>query len=178
MKTLIIYIHLFVLVTTKSFCQLNRDSTLILQSDDYSNNKNRSSNTLIYPVIEKKGNDTSKISLFRGTYEEAINLADLYFQKNKYEISAAYFEIAFKNNNNRGKVKDRYKAACAYAALKNNDSAFAQLFKIVKGTPYYDIPKLENEVFFLPLKPDKRWKELISYVEENIKKITEGENKN
>jgi tetratricopeptide (TPR) repeat protein len=180
MKALFIFISLLMSFVLNTVCQTKKDSTLVLQSDDYSNSKHKdiSTNTMIYPITEREGHDTAKISSFKGSYEEAIKLAELYFQKSKYEIAVAYYQTAFKSNKDLGKVKDRYKAACAYAALKNNDSAFAHLFKIVKGTRYYDIPKLENEFFFLQLKKDKRWKELIILMEENIKKITEEANPN
>lgn len=110
-------------------------------------------------------------STFSQDMKEYLRLtfrADSLYKEKKYKDAVIIYYQAFQTINDQGKVKDRYSAAICWALLKNADSAFSQLTRIVvkgKYSAYFQITQDEN---LKTLHQDPRWEPLLKKVEENV----------
>ncbi|MGG9960466.1 tetratricopeptide repeat protein [Ferruginibacter sp. SUN106] len=110
-------------------------------------------------------------------YSAFIQKADISYNNKQYLEAANYYSKAFNANSNMGKVKDRLKSASCWALLNNNDSAFYQLYRIAKKSPYTDYEELQANKSFTSLHNDKRWNDIISIMQ-NRKQEIEDQIKN
>jgi hypothetical protein len=122
---------------------------------------------LVFFAVISKSQDVSV------NYTKSISKADSEFIKENYKVAAELYEKTFVENNNMGMVRDRIKVACCYSLLKNNDSAFFHLNRVVKFGHYYDYNKLLNEKKFINLHEDERWLNLISQMKMQDEKMLE-----
>lgn len=150
---------------------IKKKDTTVIVTDNFSNSKKNANTHKSYTMTV----DTN-LRPVNLKYDELSALATAYFDNNNYSKASQLFEKAILENKGLGKIKDRFKLACCYAKLGNSDSAFVQLFRIVKSTKYYDIRSLENDVLLKALHADERWKQVIKIVEENLEKFNEETN--
>lgn len=110
-------------------------------------------------------------------YFESIDKAMNSFIKKEYKKSGQFFSAAFKSNGGKAYMDDRYNAARSWALAGIKDSAFVQLFKVVKLYDYLDYPQISKEPAFIALYNDKRWTEIEERVKLNISKSDGNLNK-
>jgi hypothetical protein len=103
-------------------------------------------------------------------YNELITTANTLFENKKYEESGKMFLKAFESNFDMGYVKDRYKAACAWALAKNKENAFFQIERIVKYGNYTDLSEITNDKDLISLHSEKQWIIILDLIKKNIKK--------
>ena len=103
-------------------------------------------------------------------YFESIDKATSSYQRKEYKKSAQFYSTAFKSNGGKAYLEDRYNAARSWTLAGMKDSAFVQLFKVVKLYDYINYLQISNEADFTPLQSDKRWTEIIDLVKQNISK--------
>jgi hypothetical protein len=106
-------------------------------------------------------------------YDGITAIGDSLYQRKSFADAVLLYNAAFLLNNDKGKVKHRYKTACAWVNLGNTDSAFNQLYRLVKVGKYNNIYEISNDRCFQPLHQDKRWEPLMDAVEENSRQIQE-----
>lgn len=106
-------------------------------------------------------------------YSKSIVEADSQYQKENFKVASQLYEKAFAENNNMGMVRDRIKTACCYSMLKNNDSAFFHLRRIVEYGFYYEYDRLLAEKKLDNLHDDPRWAELIKLMKSKMETIRE-----
>lgn len=153
-----------------------KDSIKILPDDIYSNfSKDTYSRTNSNSFIISKNIDSIKIISFG--YNELINAGDKFYKKKDFLNAANYYVLAIKNNNGLGKIDDRLKTACCFSMLKNNDSAFLQLFRIVTNGHYINLAEISSFEYLKPLYQDKRWQEIIGLINKNRNELLEKLNK-
>src|ERR1700739_1073388 len=68
-----------------------------------------------------------------------------YYYAKDYKKSAITYSLAFKANDGKGTVEDRYNAACSWALANYPDSAFFQLNKIVSKGHMSDCSRIIND---------------------------------
>jgi hypothetical protein len=93
--------------------------------------------------------------------------ADSLFKIKEYSRAALTYSKAFESFDGRGKIKDRYSAACCWALSNNSDSAFSQLYKIATKGRYSNFGKALGESSFVILHNDQRWTPLIELMKKN-----------
>lgn len=96
--------------------------------------------------------------------------ADSFFYKKSFIEASKMYVIAFKNNNDQGKVRHRYNLACCYAALNAVDKSFEQLYRIAQKGNYYNYIEIRADQYFIPLQKDERWQPLMKIIEDNSRK--------
>lgn len=106
-------------------------------------------------------------------YNAAILKADSQYVKENYRAAVNLYAATFAENNNLGKVRDRFKAACCYSMLQLSDSAFYQLKRIVVNGHYVAYNQFLNEKKLDFLHADSRWQPLIDRMKSDEKKILE-----
>lgn len=94
-------------------------------------------------------------------YDKNIQIGDSLYQAGQFKEASQYYSIAFKANNWKGLLPDRFKAAKSWSQSNNRDSAFYNLFLLVDKANYADFTALEQEKAFNNLKKDQRWKVLV-----------------
>lgn len=153
-----------------------QDTTQVIKNDTY---YNFSTNTKGPRDFELRDRETGKI-LFKRTitgdscsscYAPLAGIADTFFLKKQYAAAISVYSLAFKLNNNLGRVRHRFNVAEAHAALGQRDSAFAELKRVVTGGKYYNPYHLEGSESLKPLQSDPRWKPLIDEVKANLKEV-------
>jgi len=107
-------------------------------------------------------------------YTETVNKADSFFKSKEYITAASMYSNAFKANAGRGKIKDRYNAACCWALIGNPDSAFFQLYRIAIQGKYTNYEEFLKEPAFSSLHKDKRWEPLIAIMVKARKDIEDS----
>lgn len=117
-----------------------------------------------YPNITYRMPVEAGAVAFSKTYESDTQAAGAALRKKEYATAAQLYEKAFADNNGLGILEHRYKAACAFAALGNNDKAFEELKRVSKSGHFYNIDELESEKLLKPLHIDQRWEEVTSMV--------------
>jgi hypothetical protein len=100
-------------------------------------------------------------------YYNQTKKADSLFKLKDYKNSAIAFSSAFKVNGGKGLLEDRYKAACAWAMIKNADSAFFQLYRITDKLYFNDYNRVVKEEYFKNLYNDVRWEKLLDQIKIN-----------
>ena len=98
--------------------------------------------------------------------KEAWNL----YEAKKYRQSAEKYSEAFVTLGGKGNVSDRYNAACAWALVKEIDSAFVQLFIIAEKGNFTNYGYLKTDTDFDNLHSDQRWSEILNIVKANKEK--------
>lgn len=126
-----------------------------------------------------------QMACYRQKVSTAGNLYDssqynLYEGKVKYKQSADVYEEAFICINGRAYPNDRYNAACSYALSGNKKKALHHLFKLAENPHirYADSYKLTTDPDLVSLYNKKRWKELLSLVEQNKAEKEKGMERN
>lgn len=156
--------------------------TTVLPTDIYSNFEQRPRAGKSYLVLKS---ETGKI-IFEDTiengqciscYERLTEKADSFYSKMKLNEAAILYTSAFKLNNDKGKIKHRYKAACSWTILNNKENAFAELKRIVFVGKYSNYYQINSDDCFKPLHNDSRWKEIVEGVKKNLKEAEEKLNK-
>lgn len=94
-------------------------------------------------------------------YDKLAEQADKFFFKKEYKKAVELYQTAIKTNNDQARVKHRYRLASAWTALSMPDSAFIQLYRIVEKGNFSEISLLENDIDFISLHKDTRWKTLL-----------------
>jgi len=167
----------------KSEGQLNNKlkTDTVLNTDDYSIIKKNAINSptgtsVIWKktgeVIYQGKKDSLPFSIL-AIYNELSTRADGFFKEKKYSSAVSLYHAAFTINNDLGKVKHRYNAACCYSMLDNTAAAFTELFKLAKKGKYYNYLEISTEDRFDRLQSDSQWKELLSIVRENAETMKE-----
>jgi hypothetical protein len=110
-------------------------------------------------------------------YKKQIQLADSLFSQQQYGPAASAYSIAFRQNNNKGLVEDRYHAATGYALSNNADSAFYNLFRLAGKAGWNNYDKLITDSNLVSLHNDTRWGRLVNKVRSN-KAETDVQSKN
>ena len=112
-------------------------------------------------------------SPFNSEYPELIKKANAFYDGKEYRQSAETYSSAFASNGNKGRVNDRYNAACSWALAGNIDSAFSQLIRIANAH-YTDYNHLTTDPDLESLHTDARWKDVCSQVKQNKEKDEAG----
>lgn len=166
------FLSLFILgISTSIYGQRNKNDTTVIVTDDFSNSVTKHSSYKTFTITVDTNYNPVNLK-----YDKTAGLATDFFGNGNYLKATELYEKAIAENKGLGKIKDRFKLACCYAKLGNNDSAFVNLFRIVKSSKYYDIRGLETEVLLKSLHKDERWKQVIIIVEENLNKLNEDTN--
>ena len=81
------------------------------------------------------------------------------------------YSKAFQTLDGKGKINDRYKAACSWAKADYPDSAFFNLDRIANklDSSAFEFMKIEKDL--KSLHPDKRWFQLLEKAKENQKEL-------
>lgn len=170
---------IFIIFFAKSNCQVIKDKNLILENDIYNNfNNPKVSYALPFRITDKISNKivfekTFKGNLCKECYEDLINIAEKYKEKNRIEDAIGIYKVAFRLNGNLGKVKDRYNAAICFIKVGEKDSAFTQLTKIANGGKYNNLDEINSEKDFKELHNDARWIAIIDRIKKNIQEFTD-----
>lgn len=98
-------------------------------------------------------------------YSEFVKDALKLYANKEYLKSGLKYSDAFKKFNKDVIITDRYIAACSWALANNKDSAFNQLFKLVKGSNFIFEDYVTTNPDLIVLHSDKRWKEVIEIIE-------------
>ena len=109
-------------------------------------------------------------------YIQNISRADSLFKAKNYKEAAMQYSLAFKLNNDQGKVRDGYFAASCWARANSSDSSFYQLDRIVKKGKYANYYQLTSDTNFKGLHKDKRWAQLLKDMEINMEEQSEKAN--
>jgi hypothetical protein len=101
-------------------------------------------------------------------YNLLVNEAGEFYDTKEYQKSVNKYKEAFEQR--EPKLNDRYNAACSFALTKDVESAFGQLFILIKGTSRWNkndwvLRDSDLEI----LHKDKRWNEITSIIKANIK---------
>ena len=160
--------------------KIDTTETKVLPTDIHSNfdQRPRTGNSKSYLVLK---NEAGKI-IFEDTiengeciscYEKLTEQADSFYSKKKLNEAVSLYSSAFKLNNDKGKIKHRYKAACSWTLLNNKDNAFAELKRIVFVGKYSNYHQINSDDCFKPLHNDSRWQEILEGVKRNMKEVGE-----
>lgn len=103
-------------------------------------------------------------------YLTFVYTADSLYKIKEYKKSAISYSEAFRTNEWKGQVQDRYNAACTWALTNNPDSAFFQLNKIFTKGNYIDYEHLITDKDLSLLHNDIRWKTLLEIITQNKEK--------
>lgn len=100
-------------------------------------------------------------------YDSIAKIANRHYDNLDYKLAVIEFENAFNIFGGKGLPWDRYKAAKAYTQLKNNDSAFFNLFRLAEKTDFLSCENLKGEKEFVFLHNDERWNKLLNILNPN-----------
>ena len=114
---------------------------------------------------------------FPKEYSKFITKADSLYALKEYGKSTSEYTKAFKSNNWKGSVNDRYKASCTWALSKVADSAFYHLNVIATKGNYMKYEHLIKDSDLIYLHNDKRWDLILKLVKGNKDKFEINLNK-
>ena len=100
-------------------------------------------------------------------YTKQVQTADSLFRLHDYNQAASVYSDAFKLNNNKGLVDDRYNAARCFALAGNKESAFYNLFRIAERAAWNKYDVLMGDTNLSSLHNDERWNKLVNKVRSN-----------
>jgi hypothetical protein len=100
-------------------------------------------------------------------YMDNITKAEQLHQAKDYKNSAFAYSTAFKNNDWKGTLDDRWNASCSWALAKYPDSAFFNLFRLAYIAKYTDVTRLKTDSNLNFLHVDNRWQTLLGVVQKN-----------
>jgi len=110
-------------------------------------------------------------------YFDFVKKAESFYAAKQYKESALEYENAFASFGDKGRLTDRYNAACSYALVGIPDSAFKHLYRIAEKGDYNNLEHLKADADLVSLHTDKRWEPLVAIVKANKDKAEEGLNK-
>lgn len=96
-------------------------------------------------------------------YSEHIKRAESFYNSGEYEKSAYAYSSAFKSNDWKGLLQDRYNAACSWAMAKKPDSSFFNLNRISDFLYIID-KRFQSDPDLTSLHEDKRWQTLLKKI--------------
>jgi hypothetical protein len=100
-------------------------------------------------------------------YMQQVERAMAYYENKEYLKAATVFDSLFAFTNGSGLVYDKYNAACCWALSGNADKAFGYLNNICSEDAYADTTQMLNDPDLDLLHADKRWRGLVSKVQQN-----------
>lgn len=100
-------------------------------------------------------------------YSDLIRKADSLYNAKEYKNSAFTFSNAFKANNWKATINERYNAACSWALANYLDSAFYNLKYITTLMNYANYGHIKSDPDFKSLYNDTRWKSLLEAIKAN-----------
>jgi hypothetical protein len=105
-------------------------------------------------------------------YASKIRNADSLVKLREYKGAAKEYSKAFEAMGWKGKLLDRYNAACCWALAGVSDSAFYQLYKIASfdNMPYKNYEHITTDADLSTLRTDSRWQPLIDIIRKNKEK--------
>ncbi|HEX8331257.1 MAG TPA: hypothetical protein VF622_01475 [Segetibacter sp.] len=105
-------------------------------------------------------------------YSNKIKNADSLIKLKDYKGAAREYSKAFEAMAWKGKLLDRYNAACCWALAGVSDSAFFQLYKMAtfENMPYKNYDHITTDSDLLSLHNDKRWQPLLEMIRKNKEK--------
>lgn len=101
-------------------------------------------------------------------YHTLVRIADSLYWAKDYHNSALKYSEAFKTKGWRAYSDDRYKAASSWTLAKIPDSAFYQLERLIIYARFTDSNRLLKDPDFNSLHTDKRWKQMLDRMKQNI----------
>ncbi len=155
------------------------DTAIVLKTDEYNNFKANKQATQYTGTIALDSAENQRLlsqgktTMVSFNYMELTGKADSLYKMGACAAAANLYTTAFKKNNDRGQVKHRYNAACCYARLKQNDSAFFQLYRIAEKGNYYNYNEIEADKCFDNLHADSKWQPLIRIIKNNAGKVAD-----
>jgi hypothetical protein len=106
----------------------------------------------------------------REKYSDLIQTALNLYESKDYLKSGEKYSEAFIKLGGKGKVNDRYNAACSWALANQPDSAFVQLFKIAEKGNYTNYGHITTDSDLNSLHTDQRWGNVIGIIKANKEK--------
>ncbi|MGZ2370431.1 alpha/beta fold hydrolase [Ancylomarina sp. YFZ004] len=100
-------------------------------------------------------------------YSDLVKKADSLYRAKDFQNSAFIYSNAFKANDWKGLLNDRYNAACSWALANNADSAFSNLNYITNSLNYSNYEHIKGDPDLKLLHIDNRWKQLLAAVKAN-----------
>ena len=100
-------------------------------------------------------------------YSDLVRKADSLYRAKDFQNSAFIYSNAFKANDWKGALNDRYNAACSWALANNADSAFSNLNYITNSLNYSNYEHIKSDPDLKLLHIDNRWKQLLAAVKAN-----------
>jgi len=101
------------------------------------------------------------------TYSLLVRKGDSLYNTKDFEKAAITYSNAFKANNWKATVNERYNAACSWALANNIDSAFFNLNYITSKMNYTNYGHIKGDPDLKSLYNDKRWNLLLASVKAN-----------
>ncbi len=104
-------------------------------------------------------------------YKVFAKRADSLYKQKNYKESALMYSKAFQTLDGKGKINDRYKAACSWAKADYPDSAFFNLDRIATklDSGAFEFMKIEKDL--RSLYSDKRWGQFLEKAKANQKEF-------
>lgn len=100
-------------------------------------------------------------------YIELIKKADSLYTIRDYKNSSFCYSLAFKQNNGKGYVNDRYNAARSWAMAGYKDSAFENLNRITINGKFDDYYKISIDPDFISLHDNSNWLLILDIIKKN-----------
>src|SRR4051794_24059718 len=97
-------------------------------------------------------------------YKRQVLKADSLYRLQNFQQAALIYSEAFKLNNNKGLIEDRYNAASCFALAGNKESAFYNLFRIAERAGWNKYDSLIIDTNLNSLHGDERWNKLVNKV--------------
>lgn len=104
-------------------------------------------------------------------YSKMTKEANKYMKDEDYKKAADTYTNAFKLNDDKGKVYDRYMCAICWAKIRNTDSVYSQLEKIAYFGKFTHYELLGTDAAFYYLRDEQRFKIIIDKMKENYKNL-------
>lgn len=115
---------------------------------------------------------TSTVSLLsqetKLDYYGYLRKADSLYWAKDYKNSAINYSLGFETKGWKAMPDDRYKAACSWAMANISDSAFYQLDRLILNANFKEYDRVAHDYNLKSLRTDKRWKEFLERIEQNI----------
>ncbi len=97
-------------------------------------------------------------------YKELVNKALKLYEGKEFSVAGRVFSDAFQIMNEKSYLNDRYIAACSWVLGNETDSAFSQLFKVVRKSNFLFEGYVVSNPGFNVLHSDKRWDLLLELI--------------
>ncbi|MDP1726826.1 MAG: hypothetical protein Q8M15_08580 [Bacteroidota bacterium] len=100
-------------------------------------------------------------------YYDLVKMADSLYEAKDYKNSGLTYSIAFKSNDRKATLWDRYNAACSWARAGYPDSAFFNLYHIATMMKFKNYGQVITDTDLKTLHDDLRWKPLLDIIKQN-----------